>query len=106
MELEKQIHSYETIISIVEEQLKELEKTSLQDISLNKQILYRENLLKCFKELQFEAIVKLYSTEGFEYEKLSSSVLLLFRDKTYNDTIKLLKRIVRDLKKGMKNNKI
>ena len=106
MELEKQIHSYETIISIVEEQLKELEKTSLQDITLNKQILYRENLLKCFKELQFEAMVKLYSTEGFEYENLSSSVLLLFRDKTYNDTIKLLKRIVRDLKKGMKNNKI
>ena len=106
MELEKQVHSYETIISIVEEQLKELEKTSLQDIALNKQILYRENLLKCFKELQFEAMVKLYSTEGFEYENLSSSVLLLFRDKTYNDTIKLLKRIVRDLKKGMKNNKI
>lgn len=106
MELEKQIHSYETIISIIEEQLKELEKTSLQDIALNKQILYRENLLKCFKELQFEAMVKLYSTEGFEYENLSSSVLLLFRDKTYNDTIKLLKRIVRDLKKGMKNNKI
>ena len=106
MELEKQIHSYETIISIVEEQLKELEKTSLQDIALNKQILYREDLLKYFKELQFEAMVKLYSTEGFEYENLSSSVLLLFRDKTYNDTIKLLKRIVRDLKKGMKNNKI
>ena len=106
MELEKQIHSYETIISIVEEQLKELEKTSLQDIALNKQILYRENLLKCFKELQFEAMVKLYSTEGFEYEELSLSIIFLFKDKTYKETIKMLKRIVKDLKKGMKNNKL
>lgn len=58
------------------------------------------------KEEEFKSILESYSAEDFEYENLSLSVLLLFKDKTYKDTIKLLKRISKDLKKGMKNNKL
>lgn len=61
---------------------------------------------KINEDEEFKTILESYSTEDFEYENLASSVLLLFKDKTYKDTIKLLKRIVKDLKKGMKSNKL
>lgn len=71
-----------------------------------KAILYRVKESTMIKEEEFKNILESYSTENFEYENLASSVLLLFKDKTYKDTIKLLKRISKDLKKGMKNNKL
>ena len=71
-----------------------------------KAILSRAKESTMIKEEEFKNILESYSTENFEYENLASSVLLLFKDKTYKDTIKLLKRIAKDLKKGMKNNKL
>ena len=71
-----------------------------------KAILSRTKESTMIKEEEFKNILESYSTENFEYENLASSVLLLFKDKTYKDTIKLLKRIAKDLKKGMKNNKL
>ena len=101
MDIEKQIQSYETLINIIEEQMIEMKKDYLRDNTFNRQILHREDMLQYFKEQQFEAMMKLHSINDFEYENLASSVLLLFKDRAYKDTIKLLKRIVKDLKKGM-----
>ena len=67
---------------------------------------YRAEENTMMKEEEFKSILESCSAENFEYENLASSVLLLFKDKTYKDTIKLLKRISKDLKKGMKNNKL
>ena len=64
----------------------------------------KENTMK--KEEEFKSILESHLTKEFEYEELSLSIIFLFKDKTYKETIKMLKRIVKDLKKGMKNNKL
>ena len=60
----------------------------------------------CDKGKKFGNIISEFQKENNTYGEVFSSITLLFKDETYKDTIKILKRIVKNLKKDMKNNKL